>query len=79
MLIQLMKLHLSKVMFHDGGDQDCVKPSERKGYFRRSKNVDSLSMIGLCLVYLVVKKMERYLNRAQSSNAFDIAFGYRVL
>ena len=53
MLIQLMKLHLSKVMFHDGDDQDCAQAIRHGKRILQEDpaNSDALSMIALFLAW----------------------------
>ncbi len=87
MLVQLMKLHLSKIMFHDGGDQDSAQAIRHGKRILQEDpaNVDALSMLGLALVYLGREDdAERYLGRANShgseSTFLHLAYGvlYKV-
>ena len=58
MLIQLMKLHLSKAMFHDGND-DCTQVivTASASYKKTILHLDALSMMALANVYLGREKM----------------------
>ena len=54
LLVQLMKLHLSRAMFHDGGEQDCAHAKRHGDRILQEddNNVDAIAMIALSLVYL---------------------------
>ncbi len=54
MLVQLMKLHLSKAMFHDGNEDDCAQVLRhgRRLLQEDPQHEDTLAMMALSLVYL---------------------------
>ena len=54
MLTQLMKLHLSKAMFHDGNEFDCTQVIRhgKRILQEDQQHVDALSMMALANVYL---------------------------
>lgn len=69
MLTQLMKLHLSKAMFHDGNEFDCTQVIRHgKKILQEDRNhVDALAMIALAQVYLGREEEAwKYLSRTES-------------
>lgn len=71
MLIQLMKLHLSKAMFHDGNEFDCTQVLRHgKRILQEDQlHVDALSMMALANVYLGRDEQAwKYLSRTESSS-----------
>ena len=76
LLVQLMKLHLSRAMFHDGGEQDCAHAKRHGDRILQEddNNVDAIAMIALSLVYLGrQEEAERYLAKGHdidSDNTF---------
>ena len=70
MLSQLMKLHLSKAMFHDGNEYDCTQVLHHGKRILQEDaiHVDALSMMALSNVYLGREEEARkYLSRAESN------------
>lgn len=70
MLIQLMKLHLSKAMFHDGNEFDCTQVIRhgKRILQEDSLQVDALAMMALANVYLGREKDAwQYLSRTEST------------
>jgi len=71
MLNQLMKLHLSKAMFHDGNEYDCTQILRhgRRILQEDPSHVDSLAMMALSLVYLGREEEAwKYLSRTESES-----------
>ena len=64
LLVQLMKLHLSRAMFHDGGEQDCAhaKTTVIQILQEDDNNVDALDNDALIFgLFGTTEDAERYL------------------
>ena len=69
MLLQLAKCHLSKGLFHSGGEQSCTN-ALRQGQrilVEDSDSVEALSLMALALIGMDgVDSSQKYLHKAQS-------------
>ncbi len=85
MLIRLMKLHLSKAMFHDGNEEDCAQVIRhaRRVLQEDAVNLEALSMRALSLVYLgreeeawkYLVQVEPHLAEASDTTMVHLALG----
>ena len=77
---QLMKLHLSKAMFHDGNEYDCTQVIRhgKRILQEDQQHVDALSMMALANVYLGREEEAwKYLSRTESNSEQTVMLNWR--